>query len=478
MSPPGELLAWSTWYRQQGKRWPMLIGTYIGLALAVFTTLTGYGWKLAEQRLPGSRAAVIARNQPKIPEEQNAAVLYDRAVVAMVAWNSISPESADGSPFDPNAPDNLKDEGWRKPETFSANKPLRAYLQANTEAMRLADEGAQRRAIDWGIANENYPAAKIDRITNARALVRLITQDALVAANDGKWALALARFQTTTRISQHLRTTVGFMPQLIAGSIDSMVAIAIARSLMVPGATPDQGTVQTFLRMASEANVERIDDYLKMLADEELLNLHIMDQVASGDVSFLSDGAPQLVSRTPSYMSLYAIAYPWDRAAMLDLSHDLRDGLLAKKNGIPITRTLRDCENSMRTDPRLVYPRLIGASLTGLLMPVSGLGMTFERQRQVRWRILELALHLDIWIHREGRFPTTWNQAGIGETAAADVMALSKPQPLQFRREVGGLLRVWSIGNNGKDDTTAPSQDRFAHNDDPTVLLRLPEDTP
>ena len=61
-------LGWNDWYRQGYKRWPMLIAIWVGMVLAVYTTLTGYGWHLAQARLPASRAPAIARNQPPVAD--------------------------------------------------------------------------------------------------------------------------------------------------------------------------------------------------------------------------------------------------------------------------------------------------------------------------------------------------------------------------------------------------------------------------
>lgn len=475
-------LDWNDWYRQSGKRWPMTIGIWLGLAFAIYSTAVGYGYRLAQERLPVTRAAVIARNQPPVPDERNAAVLYDQATTLLVPWTKLDDQPPPAT-YDeqkqrkPRDPDLLNKEDWRREATFAADGPLRTFVRANENAARMALDAAARPEVDWGIPAEDFPKASMKRLTNLHPITRLLSQRALVAAHDGDWPTALVHVRAIERGADHVRRAVGVMARLIGNSLSAQTWTTACYCLALPGATLNEKTLMSFRTLSVDGAQSHLTDLYRTSLDESLICGHVLDQVGCGDFRRFSDRIDKdSMSQLPLPVSIYSAVYPWDRSAFDDLMQGQQDDLLAKsQNRIP-ERLAPDMEQAFFTDPRLVYANLFARSVSGMVMPMFSMIINMEQERQDKWRMFTAAIDLRLWIHRNHRIPMTLDETGIDPVFLQDPFA--KDQRLHLRRDDDGLLRLWSVGRNHKDDTTTPPTNRNDKSDDVTIFIRPPEGMP
>lgn len=482
MTEQDDRLDWNDWYRRSRKRWPMTIGIWLGLAFAIHSTAVGYGYRLAQERLPVTRAAVIARNQPPVPDERNAAVLYDQATKLLVPWKKLDDQPPPATYQEQQEkksrdPDFLKKEDWRNEATFAADGPLRTFVRANENADRLALDASARPEVDWGIPAEDFPKASIKRLTDLRPITRLLSQRALVAAHDGDWATAIAHLRAMEQGADHARHGVGLMPYLIGTGLASQTWTTACYCLALPEATLDERTLTSLRTLSVEATTSHLADLHRVFVDESLTCSHVMDQVGCGDFRGLSDrignGGMVLMPRPVSF---YSAVYPWDRSAFDDLMQGQLESVLAiSQNRIP-ERPAPDAERAFYTDPRLVYANIFARSVSGMVTPVFGVIIGMEQGRQDKWRMFTTALDLRSWIQRTGRIPRNLDETGSDPTNLQDPFA--KGQHLHLRRDDDGLLRLWSVGKNRKDDTTTPPTGPYAQSDDVTIFIRLPAGMP
>ena len=450
----------------------MLIAIWVGMVLAVYTTLTGYGWHLAQARLPASRAAAIARNQPPVADEKNAAVVYDRAFAAVVPWTKLVSDNPGRGWKDADNPDRFKEESWREPATFAPDSPLIMYVHANAEAIRLLSKGTSFSEVDWGIPTEDFPNASMARLSRSSQCWGLLGRDAVVAAHAQDWPRAIARIRSAAALTDHARRGIGCMAFLIGTSGDRGVANFVAYCLSVPGFAWERSELQELFEIAKRKSDSRMHDLHRALIDEEATSLLVIDQLGCGDLTKISD--VNGLTRIPLPMSHYSAGYPLDRLTLLYYLHGAQDATLARAEGrIPDSAT-PDIELNQRTDPRLVYHRLCGGSATGLLMPVVGVLASSESNRQTRWRLVASAVQVLSWIREHGRVPVDLTAITLDPILSTDTFGGHR---FLLRRE-GDLLRLWSFGPNKRDETSEPPTKPHPKPDDIAIVVRLPVGTP
>jgi hypothetical protein len=472
-------LTWTTWYGQSGKRWPMTLGLWLGVAMAIYTTAMGYGYRLAQEQLPITRAAVIARNQPAVPDELNAAIYYDQATAVFVPWKQLATQLAEASTIDQPIseldPERIRSEDWRKGLMFSPDSSLRTYLRANHDAMALALAGTQLPDVDWGIPAENFPAAPLTRLTNLSPLIRLLSKRALMSAHEGDWETAIFHMQAMARGAAHARRGIGTMPYLLSSGMSNIIWTTARESLALPGIVLDEVTLKALQVLAVEESTMHIMDIHRALTDEMLVCEHVMDQVAIGDFSRITQQTGKKSTfYVPNTLNLYSAVYPWDRGAFAELMQNNVECFLALAEKRKTINTAIDAERAYYTDPRFIYSALFGPSLSGMLLPMSGLYKRMEEDRQIKWRTLTAAIELQLWILRTQRIPMSLAETDISAEVLTDPLADGKLFLIQ--REEDHLLRLWSIGRNKVDDTTL--SEAHTRSDDITIFIRLPKDLP
>lgn len=147
INAPTDLRTWESFYRHGRKRWGIDLAVLLGTILALYTLSVGYGRRLAASRVETSKAALAELAPPMIPDERNAALVWEEAAKAVVRWSELEPEikSEDGESNISKDPVNFTPDQFREKDVFVPEGPLHRLVKANERAIEFTHRAASLR---------------------------------------------------------------------------------------------------------------------------------------------------------------------------------------------------------------------------------------------------------------------------------------------------------------------------------------------
>jgi len=197
MSPVDEKI-YAAWYVSRRFRLPFLVPVAVGAALWLYAGTLGYIRQRAQSDLERYRAEVRATvEKNKIPEQENAALLWQKAAEARNQWD----EKKDGPhPF------GIKVD-WRDPEYSGEAGPVAAYLARNQEALAWAAKAASLDRALWPFdeRGDGFPVARVWHASRPCGVALLF------AAANGDWPTVEQMGRVCFRAADHAMQAPGYV---------------------------------------------------------------------------------------------------------------------------------------------------------------------------------------------------------------------------------------------------------------------------
>jgi hypothetical protein len=411
------------------------------LAIALVAAVTLYGmtfWNLdlaARQQLAGLRveagAVALSVAPPRVPDRDNAALVYQRAFEAMGREDQAD-DSVPGAWQWDEASRKAWEETWTKWETtgkieFNAHDPaLRQFLAREAPALKLLRQAAAMPGCyferDYGRPSISMP---LPELLPLRRGARLLALDAIYSAADGNYRRAVEDVNAILLMAEH----IGGEPLLIS----EMVAIAVDRVAI----QSLQVIIANFHVPVGDLAALKISDtvsfrvlFQRGLRGEEALRLATFADVGSGRMKFsnIDAGHPYWIA-DPPLSAAYRIFMLGDDLA----AHRLFTAEMDHAARMPYWQArdrLQLIEQQMRDSP--------GGALTAMLLPAVGKVMETAAEADARRDVARLGLAIYVYRARNGRFPANLDDLAPEFIAAAPPNPFDG-KPTKLRRTGGGV---------------------------------------
>jgi hypothetical protein len=444
---PDRFLAGRSRWRRAGR--VMAVMLLVALAAYVAVNVTGgrqIAVELGRIRAEGAPVSLREAAPPAIPEEENAAPIYDQAFLALPRLERSPGQSAELPPRLANADGtvvtNLLSENPARRARVTPRE-LEQALAGTDAALALARRAAAmprcRFPIDW----EAGAAALFPHYAKLRSLTRLLGGRAVLSAREGRPADAAADLEAMAGIAAHAGVDPVLIGQLVQYACLSHYGSALQQ--VMETASLDEADCRRL-----EARLSEIDlpaRFARAVETERCFGLWAFD-TARRDRRLLAeafgDRAGPPAGLHAAWVVLAEPFLKWDEIAYLRLmsrqvarARDARPLLPGEADG-PLTETTVDGRPPwFAVVSRLMLPALAQASA--------------KRDAAVaRLALMRAALALEACRAREGRYPVSLGEAErlLGRALPRDPFTET---PLRYQRRDAGYL-LYSVGANRCDD--------------------------
>lgn len=337
-------------------------------------------------------------NPPPVPDEQNAALLWDEAIARLP---EPPPQTHSAFARFDEAQQTLLTEPWDAPL-----EELESLLREVDPALSAAHQAARLPAADWGWKLQDHMddlGAQNPSIGEMRLLAVMLGAEAALRAREGDRDAAEASLGAALTASEHVGQHPTLLHFLVMVSIDAMVS----------------DRLETMLRHEPAAPSPTAD---RLLA---------RDYAALARRAMLGEGAlmPAVLVRHPQlrYFSIWPLSI-WSRYNRAELLRVF--AVAVERLSVPFY------EATALPAPEGAIPGW--TPLAGIMTPaLSAQGRTVARA-EARQQMLRVALELRDRRDREGVYPE--------ETAFKGPIAALSGQPMEYRRVGNGFaLRVEEV---------------------------------
>jgi hypothetical protein len=432
---------------RRGWRWsrPWLAGVVL-LSLGAYVIANVAGGRALERELARIREAgeplsLREAAPPAVPDEVNAAVLYDRAFHRLPRLER-DPQSLPGG--QPQWRVAREDE--RVLSDFLADDPekqrragrerVRQALAGTEAALDLAREAAGmprcRFAVDW----EAGAAALFPHYPRLRSLTRLLGAHAVLAAVDGKPAEAVVDLQAMIGITRHIGSEPLLIGQLVQYACQSM-ALSSLNQVMRHASLSDAESRRLQETLAA---VDLYPSFEGAVATERAFGLWMFDTVRDGGVS-----AEEFGTEPGSFLRLLRRLRPAGEPLLKwDQVHYLR--LMGRQ--VDLARLHRHLPPAEWPEMEAEIPRY--AVVSRLMLPALSAAASRRDEAVARLALARWALALHVYQAQTGRYPDSLQEAervaggSLPEDPFSGRALIYRPQ--------GQGYRLYSIGGNGRDD--------------------------
>jgi hypothetical protein len=431
----------------------------IGLvAAAALYSMTFWNLDLvARQQLAALRvesgAVALSVAPPRVPDRDNAALVYQRAFAAMGRESETDDSVPGGWQWD-EASKKAWEEAWRKWDTagkieFNVHDPaLRKFLSREEPALKLLRRAAALPGCyferDYGRLNISM---LIPEMQPLRRGGRLLALDAICGAADGDYHRSVEDINAMFRMAEHIAGD----PLLIA----EMVAIAVDRvavdSLQVVTATYHI-PVDDLAALKISDNVSFRVLLQRGLRAEEALRLATFDDVGSGRVTFsdiVNEPSHPLWFANPPISSAYRIFMLGDdlaahRQFTAEMDHAAQAPYWQGRD------RLLNLEREVGRNP--------GGVLTAMLLPAVSTAMKRAASGDARRDVARVGLALYAYRAKNGRFPAKLDDLAPEFIAAVPANPFDG-KPMKLMMTEGGVTV-----DSSAPEPAEPAEKPFAFN--------------
>ena len=215
-----------------------------------------------------SRQAVLALNQPTVPDDENAAEIYKLAAAAMVPFSG--PEEL-----------NPLYKFWEESKTYEISE-VQAWLSANSKTISLLYAAVENERCGWKIDLSIIPNAS-PPLLQIRQLTSLLTNDARSQAHKGDHLGAAKSIATVHKMARHLESFPSLMNLLISDAIRSNVYSALEGILAcdTPTINEDLAAYRIALLQDQDLN-KRMANWANCMEFEKKCSLAFVDGIYAG----------------------------------------------------------------------------------------------------------------------------------------------------------------------------------------------------
>lgn len=383
--------------RADGMAVPIAAGTWPRgkLALALGAALALHAmtfWNLdlaARQQLDALRteagAVAASVTPPRIPDRDNAAIVYERAFEGFPpkkSWDGVLQEKWDE---------------WTGPDVDLKDPELRAFLKRHALTIGLLHEAANKPGCcferDYG--RPNYATA-LPEISQLREAAKLLALNARVKAADGDVRSALQDIKTMFVISQHVSTERPIICLLVSMTVEQLATDTLQEVLA--GRKVSEDDLTQFDSLNRTPSYQRLLERCVRL--EEAFVLSLSSDIGRGELGF-ADWAQELPDRNPA-LNCPALNVAYRVFLLSDdvmdqrrLSYQWRE--LASQPYCEARLQWKQFDDKLRDGPT--------GLLTSLLTPAMGCCAEQAAMADARRQAIRLALAMEQYRARHDQFP-------------------------------------------------------------------------
>jgi hypothetical protein len=411
------------------------------LAIALVAAVTLYGmtfWNLdsaARQQLAGLRveagAVALSVAPPRVPDRDNAALVYQRAFEAM-GRQDLADDSVPGAWQWDERSRKAWEEAWSKWEStgrieFNLHDPaLRPFLAREAPALKLLRQAA---AMPGCYFERDYGRPSISmllpELRPLRRGSRLLALDAICSAAGGNYRQSVEDVNAIFLMAEHIGGDPLLISEQVAIALDR-VAIESLQVILADFHVP-VGDLAA-LKISDTVSFRVL--FQRGLRGEEALRLATFDDVGSGRMDFSDIGASQplwLADRPLS--SAYRVFMLGDDLAAhhrftAEMDHAARMPYWQARD------RLQQIEQQVRDSP--------GGALTAMLLPAVGKVMESAARADARRAVARLGLAIYVYRARKGRFPANLDDLAPEFIAAVPLNPFDG-KPIKLRRTDNGV---------------------------------------
>lgn len=432
--------------KRVGKAIGLIAVAILLLEAVVYTGLNYSSGRKLERELKalkdfGAPLTLAEIAPPAVPDEENAALLYQKAFTLMQEGNK-EERKAFKAVFKGSRIN------WPEADTLL----IRSLLKKNEGALDLVRQATLRDKCRFPLEYEKGYGMLVPHLSKMRQPARLLAAKALLQNEEGKIEEALKTCQIGFRLGKSLLTEPILISQLVRIAINAITSQALEVILNQNEAQPT----------TYEALIRELDD----LEGHTAFARSLETERAGGLWAF---------SQIRKKPSMVRALLPQDAQARLYGSYPLRP-ILLKMDEVYYLRMME----RMIAPSRLPYYQAIAevkdfdkelenvpryCLLTRMILPALGRASIVQARSEARIRAGKLALALKIYKAKKGVYPQS-----LKSLTPAILPQLPKDpftgKDYVYRREGEGFL-VYSVGQNLKDDNGAFDPKRREEGDIP-----------
>lgn len=400
-----------------------LFGIYLVLHLRANAALEGEMEKIREKGEPIEFSDLIPE---PIPDEENAAVPLEKALVLVSKPNDSPEEALDDLFADPLG---VSEENLKK---------VSEWLAANKEAESKTREAFSRKKCRFDLDYANPFTMKLPPLMEMRSVFKIVLARAAIAARRGQGDVAYADLSAALNGCRVCFENAVLIMHMIRLAILQTTLDMLENALIaLPPSAENAARVKVEL-----AKYDLHQMFHETLLGERCFGMYAFASVISGKTTAnnlagqTGTGRPSVaLSLTPKFI------FRSDQAAYLRCMTPLVD--MAKKDYFEI----RDDLDSATDGSDLPWT----AIMTTILLP--GLKPTFAVNEAVRARLAQAEIALALWRYRAdgGSFPESLTVLVPDDLAAVPTDPFTG-KPMMFKRVADDEVLLYSLGVDGVDD--------------------------
>jgi hypothetical protein len=443
--------------KRRGFRFYLLIFSLALIAAhQIFNLVVGLRLKAEFRRIRATGAPVTMTEAapPKVPDNQNAAPLYQRAYEGLYGWPELDPI--------------YKYIAYLRYPKGGPPPPLEqvsAVLAANEDFFRLVESGSRlsvsRFPVDWeaGMMLRLPHRGILDNLT------QLLLARALVAAKQGQSQQAWESLAAVIRIADQ----VGAEPDYSTLAVEENFVSSIFRNCreILGTAPPTETQCRYFYQVLKQAETSRPLD--KFLEAQRAEGIWSFDYVRRESPTRLVYGGGRH-RRGPNLLeNSWRLFRPfWEPFLKLDELYYLRrmqQAIQAMKAPFPQSR-----EQAGALERRTLTAAPHYAFITRMIWQPLQFTQFYYYGLQAQLQIMQVAMALRAYQIKLGKYPDTLAELSrLGWEIPLDPFS---GKPLIYRKSGAGYI-LYSVGKNRKDDGGLPSKGIYSwgRGDKDIVLL-------
>lgn len=424
------------------------LGSLVLILAAVYVVLTLItGWQLRQAYAavtaagrPATTAQIIP---PKVPDTDNAALLYQSAALILKADKAGDKDSLHqlsdlaAAVLAPEADPKAAAELW-----MALQQP------AAVTALAQLQEGAAKPACRYELDYSKGAALLVPHLNDLRCCSRILAAAAVLQANHDNAAGAWENVAASLRLANALQTEPLLISQLVRIAQAGSALQALERVARQAPPSPAQAAQldELLARLDDVKPLALAMDGERLLLGEWCYNLPLSEQRTLLNIGD-NGGTPALAALV--FWRLLAPLVQADHAAyiglMLEQTRRCEQPVYAPQ-GKPL-------ETLFQEIPRYCV-------MTRLLTPALGSCAKRFAEMQARVRLARLGLAIQEYRGARGVWPASLAELSSPSAPEAAIDPFTG-QPLHYRQQDGGVL-LYSVGPDGQDDGGKPQRPRKA----------------
>lgn len=423
-----------------------LLAASASSALA-YELLAGWEEKRLAQRVAAIRASraptsAAELGQPKVPDAENAALVYQKAFAAL----SLSKEDEEFL--------STVDGGKTSLARSAVRERVRRILEANRQAIGLIEQASRmprcQFPVDWAAGYQ----ATFPHLAKLRHCVRLVVAQAVLLASEGRGDAALAACGTAFKIADSLASEPNLTSQWVRYAL-----IAIAQKDLEVVLGESQPSAEACSRLAGMlAPVDLVPGLVAAFEGERAIGLTLFEQVraspnpmhAIARLAVDQSGPPPQAPAPPRSRATPASPLVSLTLALDALTYLHVMGRCLELAPLPYTEASSAKPSVEDLIPDSSWKPWPPRILTVLLAPEPAADVQGRAKAEAALRLASVALRLKAYRLTHGAYPNSLAELERATRGAGPFDPFSGKSLLYRRRGQGFLL--YSVGPDLKDD--------------------------